>query len=274
MRTEVALRLNALDTSFYREQAQPFSDTRHAAWPGWRRCLAALGDAPRTLRVLDVAAGNLRFARFLADARPQEQVSYDAVDGCPELMRGGGVPAGWDVRIHERDLVRGLLSGEGDVPSGAETRAVAPSAAHPCAALARGVDLIRYDLVVCFGFAHHVPTAAARERLVRTLCDLTAPGGVCCVSLWRFASDSSLARRARATTAEALPELGLAADDLDEGDWLLGWQGVPHAYRYCHSFADAEVDALAKQHGALLVDRFLSDGRTGELNAYLVWRRL
>lgn len=261
MRAEVARRLNALDAAFYQGQARSFSSTRHAGWPGWERCLAAVGGEPRGARVLDVAAGNLRFARFLADAWPHAHLSYDAVDSCPELMRAGEPPQGWDVALHERDLVSDLLRAGGARPA-----CGAPSAG---AGGGRGP----YDLVVCFGFAHHVPTGAARGRLVRALIGLTAPGGTCCVSLWRFMDEPALARKARLATAQALPELGLDAGDLDEGDWLLGWQGVPGAFRYCHSFTRAEVDELARQDGATLRDRFLSDGRTGELNAYLVWKK-
>lgn len=256
MREEVARRLNGLDAAFYREQARSFSDTRRVGWPGWERCLAAAGEEPPSARVLDVAAGNLRFARFLAGAWPHARVSYDAVDACPDLMRSSESPEAWRVGLHERDIVGDLLAGAGGV-------------AQACPPAVRG----SYDLVVCFGFAHHVPTAAARGRLVRGLLDLTAPGGVCCVSLWRFMEEPTLARKARLATARGLSELGLSADDLDEGDWLLGWQDVPHAFRYCHSFSNAEVDALARQDGATLRGRFLSDGRTGALNAYLVWER-
>lgn len=96
------------------------------------------------------------------------------------------------------------------------------------------------------------------------------PGGFVIVSLWRFLENPLLARKAEATHERALAELGLPP--LDAGDRLLGWRDEPGAYRYCHSFTDGEVDALAASVGraATEVARFRADGRDGALNSYLV----
>ena len=104
----------------------------------------------------------------------------------------------------------------------------------------------------------------------------TRPGGTCCVSFWKFMSNERLAAKASATTREALAELGMSGDELGAGDYLLGWQDVSGAWRYCHSFDDAEVDGLLACLGgaARPVARFCSDGRSGDLNAYVVLRRL
>ena len=93
------------------------------------------------------------------------------------------------------------------------------------------------------------------------------------VSLWQFAKSPELAAKAIETTAKARTEYGLPM--LDEGDYLLGWQNRPHAYRYCHTFSDEEVARLVCTVGdrAQLVSRFEADGRTGTLNSYLVFRR-
>lgn len=260
MRDSVACRLNQLSQAFYDEEADSFSRTRRASWPGWTRCLELAGarpagaDAGSCLRVLDVACGNLRFARFLSKRWAEARVSYDAVDACPELAAGWVAPRGWRLACREQDVIADLLAGKGGARGG------------------KG----GYDLVVCFGFFHHVPTSAARLRLVRDLVAQVRPGGTCCVSLWRFLSDRGLARKARATTEAALADLGLGADELDPGDCLLGWQGHPHVWRYCHSFDETEAGELAEAGcaaGASLSGRFLADGRTGELNEYLVFRR-
>lgn len=255
MRVAVARRLVALDAEFYRSQAGSFSATRQAPWPGWSRCLELVGVPVAGWRLLDVACGNLRLARFLGDAWPGVPVTYDAVDACPELLGGWVAPSCWSLSYHQRDVVAPLLAGGEDAPR------------------AEGA----YDLVACFGFLHHVPTAGARELLLRQLIEVLAPGGTCCVSLWRFLDDEGLARRAEATTAAGLAELDLDPSELDPGDRLLGWQGRPHTYRYCHGFDDAEVDALVAaataQGDVSLAGRFRSDGRTARLNEYLVFRR-
>ena len=74
---------------------------------------------------------------------------------------------------------------------------------------------------------------------------------------------------------QAISDLELAAADLEAGDHLLGWQRVPGVYRYCHSFSEAELDSLPVELSDLaeLEERFEADGRTGNLNTYVILRR-
>ena len=296
MTPEVARQMVALNTRFYAQNAVSFGQTRQSAWPGGERCLDLARDAcpvdggatlrvldlardacpvdggaslrvldlardacpvddGTTLRVLDLACGNLRFARFLAGALPVTQIGYRGVDNCPGLSEADrdGLPGNLQAKVDDIDVISCLLAdGLGQVLGGS------------C-----------YDLVVCFGFMHHVPTGTARARLLRALLLATRPGGLCCVSFWRFMANEHLATKARATTTEALDGLGLSADDLDSGDYLLGWQGQAGAWRYCHHFDEAEVDGLLSSVSDLAqpVARFQSDGRTSNLNSYLVLRR-
>jgi hypothetical protein len=133
------------------------------------------------------------------------------------------------------------------------------------------------DLSVCFGFLHHVPLAAWRAEILRSLVAQTRSGGTVVVSLWQFLNDDALARKAQDTHARALAELGLPL--LGAGDYLLGWQDRPGVYRYCHSFSEAEIDQLVASvtgDGAAVdvLSRFASDGRTHNLNTYVVLRVL
>ncbi|MGO5211316.1 class I SAM-dependent methyltransferase [Parafannyhessea sp. LCP21S3_E6] len=278
MGIDVARRMNALNARFYRENAASFSQTRRSGWPGWERCLAEFergdgtaADSHSAVRdtachVLDLACGNLRFARFLADAG-LKSVFYLGMDDCPELAEGASPPDAWDVSLRRLDIVSALLAGGlREELCAATARAWGGATSGPTAA----------DLAVAFGFLHHVPTHAARLALLRAMLAATRPGGTCCVSFWKFMSDERLAAKASATTREALAELGMPGDELGTGDYLLGWQDVPGAWRYCHSFDDAEVDGLLACLGgaARPVARFCSDGRSGDLNAYVVLRRL
>lgn len=277
MASALAHRMSELNSAFYREQAASFSATRRGAWLGWQRCLDVLTarvalaspSSDAGMSVLDLACGNLRFASFLSSALQDVHLDYYAVDNCVDLAWGESLPPQVSVRFQELDIVGALLVG---LPTGPDDRlSTGPDDRLP--ALADLVPLC--DLVVSFGFLHHVPTRDARVALMRALVSQTNPGGACCVSLWRFMSDPALAARALATTAEATRELAIDRADLGEGDYLLGWQGRPHAFRYCHSFGEGEVDALvaAVASDAELVARFDSDGRSGALNTYLVLRR-
>ena len=244
-----ARELTRLNARFYKAQAASFSKTRGGGWAGWLCCLEHLGaDTETPLRVLDVAAGNLRFERFLLRERPQQRFEFRAIDSCRELMLADAAfvqDAG--VRCSERDL---LASGLG---------AVEPA-----------------DFVACFGFMHHVPGMRRRCELLHEMLEATVPGGLLAVSFWEFMKSPELADAARAGKPAALTATGIDEAALDEGDYLLGWDARPGTYRYCHSFTAAEVDALeaiAHAAGAHTVARFCADGRGGELNEYLLLSR-
>ena len=237
---------------FYRLHADSFSSTRHAAWAGWDRAFAGAAGVPLAspeARVLDVACGNLRFERYLAQRFPACRARVRAFDNCRLLV--GEPPAG--VTFRDLGLFEALVDGT----------------------LSRHLGEGQSNVAVCFGYLHHVPGAGNRAELLRVLARALAPGGRLVVSFWQFLNSPELAERARASHARGLQALGGAGLDsgaLEPGDFLLGWQDSRDAFRYCHSFDGREVDRLVEAAGldGRVVDRFEADGRTGNLNAYLV----
>ena len=245
--------LNTMTSEFYRTCADSFSSTRRGAWAGWVRALEgpagqvfAGADA---VSVLDVACGNLRFERFLEERYPACDLRVHAVDNCAPLVGAQAQP------FQELDILDALLAGTLDT------------------ALAGPLS----NLVVCFGFMHHVPGRENRVQLLRTLMNRVKSGGYAVVSFWQFLNSTELARRAEVAHTRGLRVLAAAGGDaaqLEPGDYLLGWQDVSDAFRYCHSFAPDEALALAVEAGFAdqVVDHFEADGRTRNLNAYLVLR--
>lgn len=220
------------------------------------------------LSVFDLACGNLRFEAFLAKELADTDLAFHTADDCDALVKGApwrpdpadGAVLGnrtvGSIRWHHQSLdVLAALD--------AEERSGGP-------ALTEALQTPRCDLAVSFGFLHHIPLPRWREEVLATLAAKVRPGGFVIVSLWRFLENPLLARKAEATHEHALAELGLPP--LDAGDRLLGWRDEPGAYRYCHSFTDGEIDALAASvgHAATEVARFRADGRDGALNSYLV----
>lgn len=254
----LALRLCALTGEFYRANAESFSQTRQSPWQGWVRLLEVM-DARAAerelLRVLDVACGNLRFERYLADALPGRMLSGWAVDNCEPLVEAGERSEfGPLSRIAFQNLdVIARLSG-GRLWESLE----APDASR--------------DLAVSFGFMHHVPLECWRAELLRTLIAKVRPGGFVAVSFWRFLNSDKLARKAQETTIRARAELVIP--ELPPNDYLLGWQDTQGLYRYCHHFDELEIERLlaAVADSAELVSRFEADGKTGNLNEYVVLR--
>ena len=241
MDTKTARRLNDLNTRFYSRVHDSFSATRQAPWPGWKRVRNATLEAgaidnEHRFHVLDLACGNLRFERYLASCN----MCFEAwcADNCPELAPTDK-PA--YARLQNLDVVEALLCEED---------------------LARTIDAPSCDLCVCFGFMHHLAMPEHRKLVLHALLSKARPGGVVAVSFWRFAKSPRIMAKAKRLE--------------DPGDYLLGWQDEAEARRYCHSFSEGEIDELAAstEKTAREIDRFSADGRSGDLNRYLVLQRL
>ena len=254
----LALRLCALTGEFYRANAESFSQTRQSPWQGWVRLLEVM-DARAAerelLRVLDVACGNLRFERYLADALPGRMLSGWAVDNCEPLVEAGERSEFGPlsrIAFQNLDVIERLSGGR------LRESLEAPDASR--------------DLAVSFGFMHHVPLECWRAELLRTLIAKVRPGGFVAVSFWRFLNSDKLAGKAKETTSRARAELGIP--ELPPNDYLLGWQDTQGLYRYCHHFDEPEIERLLAMmaDSADLVSRFEADGRTGNLNEYVVLR--
>lgn len=299
----LALRLCALTGEFYRANAESFSQTRQSPWQGWVRLLevvdaaggrmgcelgvlhpadrpsegvgggkmrvaadeegrgraCAVADASASgqepLRVLDLACGNLRFERYLADALPGRMLSGYAVDNCDPLVEAGernGSDALSQIAFQSLDAIERLSAG--------------------CLREALEAPDASCDLAVSFGFMHHVPLERWRAGLLRALVAKVRPGGFVAVSFWRFLNSDKLARKAKETTIRARAELGIP--ELPGNDYLLGWQDTQGLYRYCHHFDEPEIERLLAMmaDSADLVSRFEADGKTGNLNEYVVLR--
>ena len=270
----VARKLIALNNRFYRSHAASFSATRSTPWTGWEKVArlveAARGKTggaaafPTSLHVLDVACGNMRLARFLAQALSQERIAYHGIDRCAPLAQSAETPDATDrlsIAFHEADILEHLLA-----PG---TRTLSPT----------GRELPAGELVACFGFMHHVPGEALRAALLRELVAQAAPGGIVAVSFWRFMDDARLAGKAAVSDYGAVaapPWEGYDPVDLEVGDHFLGWQDEGGALRFCHHTDEAELDRLVASVPARHAEecaRFSADGRSGELNRYLVLRK-
>lgn len=275
MDERLAIQLTNLNNRFYRDQAQSFSHTRQAPWPGWECCWGAVEEnLPRPFVVNDVACGNLRFEAFLAGKLQDEQPPafvVNAFDSCESLL-----PDTYTSQLSLTPQPNSARPSTSSAQSG-ETPHVIPSASsraatnfhlhthakestlfelqfHLCDVMehVQAGTLVQLlppaHLSVAFGFMHHIPLPQWRVAFVKALLAATRPGGFVCVSLWRFADDAGMAEKARTTHEQGLldigAELNCSAADFNPGDYLVGWRNTPGAYRYCHSFTDTEIDQL------------------------------
>ena len=255
--TSTAEQLSYVTSDFYTQQTQSFSATRQMPWQGWQQCLDAMpqllvGEKPS---VLDVGCGNLRFARFLRDEAGIVPAEYFAVDNCKPLVEIGEADTHVSELVFiELDVITSLLDGT------LSSRLTVPAC----------------DLVVAFGFLHHVPGAQKRVQLLRTLLEKTKPGGFVCVSFWQFMNSQKLAAKAQETTAQGLCALGIDASELEEHDYLIGWQDKANTWRYCHHFSQEELDELLGSLGSdvQVCAQFSADGKDNNLNRYVILQRV
>lgn len=252
-----AEQLSRITSEFYAQQAQSFSATRQMPWQGWQQCLDAMpqllaGEKPS---VLDIGCGNLRFARYLCDEAGIVPAKYFAVDNCRPLVESGETDTQTpQVTFIDLNVIKSLLENT------LSSRLTVPAC----------------DLVVAFGFLHHVPGAEKRLQLLRTLLEKTKPGGYVCVSFWQFMNSQKLAAKAQETTAQGLQALGIDALELEENDYLIGWQDKVNTWRYCHHFSQEELDELLASLGSdvHVCAQFSADGKDNNLNRYVILQRL
>lgn len=298
MTRETARALCQLNTEFYERNAASFSQTRNAPWEGWRRCMAACGlesasSQPLACSVLDIACGNLRFEAFLANSYPHIDWSFFAVDNCESLVASGQEDIAKNVHFTCEDIVTNLIE---DLPTAEPANTPALAAATP------------FDLVVSFGFMHHIPSFALRLQFLLEALSQVKPGGYLVISFWQFLSDTAKRPKIEQVHAEALVffadrakahandrdagqgtgrsnsgslnpsgvnPLAFDWDNLEPNDYFLGWKNESGNYRYCHHFSDEEIDQIiaALAPHATLVESFSADGKPGNLNRYLVFER-
>ena len=131
--------LRQVNNDFYARCAPSFSASRNAPWVGWLSCLEAVQDCGAvrlcdgpdvhlydrataqpgairkgaSVRVLDVACGNMRFAAFLREELRGRQINYFAVDDCAGLVPHLPEDEGFSTCFQNLDIIGELAVGVG-----------------------------------------------------------------------------------------------------------------------------------------------------------------
>ena len=298
--------------SFSQTRNHPWPGWRRCleAMEGLEELKALEGPGEKPLRVLDVACGNLRFERFLLQEFSEAKWDFCAVDNCDDLALRAigdlsegaidGMAAAGDT-MSPTAIAAANETGSMLAAAGPSVRYVHADvmgellAGSPLACTSAEASEKPFDIAVAFGFMHHIPGHEKRCSFLRALLERVCSGGHVAVSFWRFMAEEKLASKAVETTERALRVIAaglvdVAADEpavatsgsaaaasiqLEENDYLLGWRDSQEVFRYCHHFSESEISALANAVAdvATVAARFHADGRTGDLNTYLVLRR-
>lgn len=243
--------LNRLNQQFYHKVASSFDQTRQQAWQGWEKLLPEIKALEKNnnqpLKVLDLGCGNARFAEFLSENGIQYQ--YLGVDSNPQLLKKAQEKLSTDKhQFQETDLVE-LLVSKNQLSSQFQQQ---------------------YDLVVAFGLLHHIPSFNLRAELVKQAISLLKNSNSLAIfATWQFASEERFQKKL------VNPEVAnIDPAQLEENDYLLGWQDRENCYRYCHFVDEQEMIKLIKEAGnCKLISSFFADGKSGKLNRYFTLKQ-
>jgi len=239
MNPTVAIRLIELNREFYTRFGDSFSATRQRIQPGVRRVLDTLnGDED----ILDLGCGNGWLARELAERNHHS--SYLGMDfSLPLLQNAESLPKTFPATFKEIDLTQ--LSTFSDQ------------------LLEKG----KWPLITAFAVLHHIPSYEMRLNMLNTIQQLLKPDGLFIHSNWQFLNSEKLKSR-----IQDWSKAGFSLGDVDPNDYLLDWRSGGSGLRYVHHFDENELQELADTAGFQIKDVFYSDGETGNLGLYQVWK--
>lgn len=131
-----------------------------------------------------------------------------------------------------------------------------------------------YDGILMFASLHHIPGAETRARLLGQIASLLPTRAPFIHSEWQFDRNPKLMARVQPWSAA-----GISDAEVEAGDTLLDWRHMQTGQtdepglRYVHLFSREELAALALTSGFTIEAEFDSDGVTGNLSLYQVWRK-
>lgn len=246
MTPQIIRRLNQLNQQFYQTISEDFSQSRAYPWAGWEKLLPFIEKLGQQnggkITVLDIGCGNGRFGVYLREKLPHVQIHYMGLDQDPTLLKltQQKLQNLDTVQLMEMDIVEQLLAGQ-------------------------ALSTHTYDLVVCFGVLHHIPSNQLRQKLFQSVESLLKPDGVFVCTAWQFLDDNNLGQRA------FKPEhFELSPEELEKGDYLLPWKNHTSITRYAHWVDAYEMSALLAATALREQMTFVADGHDARLNLYVV----
>jgi tRNA (uracil-5-)-methyltransferase TRM9 len=237
-------RLRALNYEFYQTFAKRFAEKRGRLQPG---VIRALKSVPSKARLLDLGCGHgLLAEQLLAGGHQGTYLGLDQSEAMVALARAA-VQDPW-VRFLQADL---SLSRWQEVLKKVERGFQPP-----------------YPHVFSFASLHHIPGGNRRCELVEEVFALLERGGYWILSVWDFLQSDRL--RARLLPWE---HVGILADQVEEGDYLIDWRHGGQGVRYIHHFTPEALQDLASNIGFQVVDGYHMDGENGRLGLYQIWQK-
>lgn len=258
MDPETAAALVAVNRTFYEQFGDSFAATRQRVQPGILKLFNAY---PVHGHWLDLGCGN--GAVLSAWAEKSEHGSYTGLDFSQALLREAEQRA----QAVRQPAMKAVLA-QADI-SGGQWRRVLDALRAQDASLP-----VQFDGVMSFASIHHIPGWENRKSFFQQVNQVLKPGGLVFLSCWQFQHSPKLLSR-----VQFWKLVNIDPANLEEGDTLLDWRATASAQagqaglRYVHLFSQSELKALALECGYSIEETFESDGASGRLGLYQIWRK-
>ncbi len=237
MEEKIAIQLIELNHKFYQSFSDSFSETRQRLQNGVLRSIQNLS---ANELLLDLGCGNGNLAVELAQQKFKG--SYLGIDFSEDLVQ-----IGKDQHLPNTQFQTGDLTGpDWD----------------------KGLTPNSFDAIFCFATMHHFPSEALRLVFLNKVNKLLKSGGRFIHSNWQFLNSESLKKR-----IQPWKRINLNSKDVDPGDYLMDWRRGGEGLRYVHQYNSKELHDLAQKSGFKVLEEFSSDGRTGNLGLYMIWKK-
>ena len=243
-------KLAEMNTIFYTKHGESFDTSRSQPWQGWQLLEKTFVQLlnKNELNVLDLGCGNGRFFSFLNGLKAANQSTtrfkYHGLDSNAFLLEQAAKRLTHSEHLLQKiNLVDELQQNT----------------------LVQKLNGQQYDLIVGFGLMHHIPSHELRGAFLQQLLACTKKTDTTILSFWQFAE-----KMTKNTTSIDPNLFAIKKEQLEYGDFLLGWHNDTKNPRYCHSFSTEEAVELVKQAGWKIHQSLLADGKNNSTNLYLV----
>jgi 2-polyprenyl-3-methyl-5-hydroxy-6-metoxy-1,4-benzoquinol methylase len=237
MNTEDILKLNI---DFYQSIAKDFDKTRQKGWEGWNSLIPYIRKLYKQ-KTLEQPSNTNQYKLRVADIACGNGRFFKFLQETEGDLQVDYY--GFDVNEYLLERAKETIS------TGHLTK----------------IDLIRnyekvtgkYDLVTVFGFMHHVPTIELRINIIKHLTNILETNGLLILSFWQY---NNLKQNSKL---------------IAENSYIDNWAKSEHQ-RYVHIYSQEEIDAIISKIGGgiIIEESFEADGRSKNLNKYLLLRKV
>lgn len=245
MNKQTFIQLNRLNQLFYNTLANSFSQTRSLPNTGWDKLIPYLHTIPNP-HILDLGCGNGRFLKWLQSYT--DNVRYTGVDQSENLLNLTPQASTPSAQFIQADILTTLQT----------------------------LNLSQQPSVItAFGLTHHIPGTLHRLSWFTQLARLLQPGGLLIYTNWQIYQDPRFSK-ARQTLNLPKYQLSISKSDLEAGDYILPWQDRTDIFRYVHIYSpseNAKIRSSLQKAGLSLLESYVSDGKTNNLNQYFIWEK-